>query len=251
MGLLPTSKSVKKTDNPGNLIMFGLPKVGKTTILSKLPDCLIVDLEGGTKYIDNAYVTAAHNYKELFQIAKELKENPGQFKFVAIDTVTALEEMAIPLAGKLYQETQMGKNWDGDNVLKLPNGTGYYYQRLAVQKIIGWFTQVAENIILIGHVKDKSLTEGGTELSVKTLDLGGKLGNILSASSDAICYLYRDVNTGNLMANFGDMNSVLCGSRMPHLAGKTITLGERKVDDKGNFTIEAHWDAIYPSLKQS
>lgn len=27
MGLLPTTKSVKKTDNPKNLIIFGLPKV--------------------------------------------------------------------------------------------------------------------------------------------------------------------------------------------------------------------------------
>lgn len=27
MGLLPTKKSVKKTDNPKNLIIFGLPKV--------------------------------------------------------------------------------------------------------------------------------------------------------------------------------------------------------------------------------
>ena len=31
MGFLPTTKTVKKTDNPRNLIMFGLPKVGKTT----------------------------------------------------------------------------------------------------------------------------------------------------------------------------------------------------------------------------
>lgn len=125
----------------------------------------------------------------------------------------------------------------------------YYWQRLAVQEIIGWFEKVAENIILVGHVKDKMLTEGGTELSIKSLDLGGKLGNILSAKSDAICYLYRDVETGNLMANFGDMNSVLCGARMPHLAGKTILLAERIETEDGNFSIKSHWENIYPSLK--
>jgi len=29
MGLLPTSKTVKKTDDPKNLILFGLPKVNE------------------------------------------------------------------------------------------------------------------------------------------------------------------------------------------------------------------------------
>lgn len=43
MGLLPTKKSEKKIDNPRNLIMFGLPKVGKTTTLANLPDNLIID----------------------------------------------------------------------------------------------------------------------------------------------------------------------------------------------------------------
>ena len=40
---LPTQKTKIKTNNPKNLIMFGLPKVGKTTLLSMLPRCLIVD----------------------------------------------------------------------------------------------------------------------------------------------------------------------------------------------------------------
>lgn len=43
MSLLPTQKTVKKTNNPKNLIIFGLPKVGKTTALAELPNCLIID----------------------------------------------------------------------------------------------------------------------------------------------------------------------------------------------------------------
>ena len=150
---------------------------------------------------------------------------------------------------RIMRNTLMGKNFDGDNVLKLPNGAGHLYLRQAVQQIIGWFEKVVDNVILIGHVKDKSLTEGGTELNVKTLDLGGKLSNILAANSDAICYLYRDTTTGDLMANFGDMNSVLTGARMPHLAGKTIQLAERKQNEKGEWEIVTHWERIYPSLR--
>ena len=245
MGLIPKEKIKRKTDNPKNLIMFGLPKVGKTTLLSMLPKCLIVDFEDGTDYVES-YAVKISNYKQLFALAKELKETPGQFEFIAFDTTTALEDIALPYANKLYRDTVMGKNFDeGENVLKLPNGAGYQYLREAMQKMIGWFEKTVPNIILVGHVKDKSLNENGTELNVKDLDLTGKIGRILSAASDAICYIYRDTETGNVMANFGDGSSVLCGSRISQLSGKTILLSEKLEDD----TIKTYWENIYPSLK--
>lgn len=245
MGLIPKEKIKRKTDNPKNLIMFGLPKVGKTTLLSMLPKCLIVDFEDGTDYVES-YAVKISNYKQLFALAKELKETPGQFEFIAFDTTTALEDIALPYANKLYRDTVMGKNFDeGENVLKLPNGAGYQYLREAMQKMIGWFEKTIPNVILVGHVKDKSLNENGTELNVKDLDLTGKIGRILSAASDAICYIYRDTETGNVMANFGDGSSVLCGSRISQLSGKTILLSEKLEDD----TIKTYWENIYPSLK--
>lgn len=245
MGLIPKEKIKRKTDNPKNLIMFGLPKVGKTTLLSMLPKCLIVDFEDGTDYVES-YAVKVSNYKQLFALAKELKETPGQFEFIAFDTTTALEDIALPYANKLYRDTVMGKNFDeGENVLKLPNGAGYQYLREAMQKMIGWFEKTIPNVILVGHVKDKSLNENGTELNVKDLDLTGKIGRILSAASDAICYIYRDTETGNVMANFGDGSSVLCGSRISQLSGKTILLSEKLEDD----TIKTYWENIYPSLK--
>ena len=144
----------------------------------------------------------------------------------------------------------MGKNYDGDDVRTLPNGSGYLYAREAIKKILGWFKSTGKNVILTGHVRDKNLNEGGTDLNVKSLDLNGKLANILSADSDAICYVYRDVETGALMANFGDMSSVLTGARMPHLAGKTIQLAERKMNEETNeWEIVTHWDRIFVSLK--
>lgn len=248
MSLLPTKKTEVKSQDPKNLIIFGLPKCGKTTALAELPNNLIIDLENGTDFI-SGYVTKAESYVDLYNIAKELKNTEHNFKFVTIDTVTALEEIALPLAKKLYQDTPLGANYMGDNVLKLPNGAGHAYLREAIQKIIGWFQSAVENVILVGHVKDKTITEGGTELVVKNLDLAGKTSNILSAKSDAICYLYRDSENGNLMANFGDMNSVLTGARMPHLAGKTILLAERIQTEDSNWQIKTYWENIFPSLK--
>lgn len=208
-------------------------------------------MENGSQYV-SGYTVKATTYMDLYKIAKALKEEEHDFKFVVLDTVTALEDIALELAAKRYQEAPVGKNWEGSgkDILKLPNGSGYYWSRLAMQEIIGWFEKVTENLILVGHVKDKMVSEGGTELSLKALDLQGKVSNILSAKSDAICYLYRETENGNLMANFGDMNSVLTGARMPHLAGKTILLAERIQDNNGDWKIKTYWENIYPSLKK-
>lgn len=44
---LPKSKIPAETQDPKYLILFGLPKVGKTTILSTLENNLILDMEMG------------------------------------------------------------------------------------------------------------------------------------------------------------------------------------------------------------
>ena len=41
--VVPTAKVPAETQYPKNLILFGLPKVGKTTILSTLENNLILD----------------------------------------------------------------------------------------------------------------------------------------------------------------------------------------------------------------
>ena len=37
--------------NPKIMLLYGAPKVGKTTMLSKLDDCLIVDTESGSNMV--------------------------------------------------------------------------------------------------------------------------------------------------------------------------------------------------------
>ena len=48
-------KKVKRkaiSENPKSLLLYGAPKVGKTTALSQLKDCLIIDTEGGANMVE-------------------------------------------------------------------------------------------------------------------------------------------------------------------------------------------------------
>ena len=49
---LPTKVIKAARKSPKNMIIYGPPKIGKTTSLSQLEGCLIIDLEDGSDMID-------------------------------------------------------------------------------------------------------------------------------------------------------------------------------------------------------
>lgn len=203
-----------------------------------------MDLENGSTYV-NALKIKINSLKELKETIKAIKEAGRPYKYITIDTITAVEEMAKPLALTLYQNSPMfsPKYADVKDITQLPNGSGWAFLRQGVEMLVDLVASAADNLIICGHVKDTALAEG-TEGSVKDLDLGGKLKRILSAKSDAIGFVHRDENS-NLCIQFGTNGEVLTGARPVHLANKDIIVAERNAD--GTFV--SHWERIYPSLK--
>jgi sporulation protein YlmC with PRC-barrel domain len=242
--VLPTKKLPRVTQDPKNLIIYGVPKIGKTSLLSTLDNNLIIDLEDGSDYVEALKVKIS-NVADLSALCKEIIKAGCPYKFITIDTVTALEEIAKPLALSMYKASPLGKNYTGNDVLSLPMGAGYGWLRQAVEKLIEIVSKAAKNIIIVGHVKDKSITDSeGREVgSVKDFDLVGKTGRILAAKSDAIGFIHRDKES-NLCINFMTQGEATAGARPEHLANKDIIVAERQED--GTFI--SHWDRIYPSL---
>ena len=200
-------------------------------------------MENGTTYVD-ALKVKINSLKDLNEVCKAIKEANYPYKYITIDTITAVEEMAKPLALNLYQKSPIysDKYADVTDVTNLPSGQGYSWLRTAVEMIIDKIAACAPNIIICGHVKDAALSEGAT-MNVKTLDLTGKISRILSAKSDAIGFVHRDENS-NLCIQFGADGEILTGARPRHLANKDVIVAENNGD--GTFT--PHWECIYPSL---
>lgn len=239
---LPTAKIPAASQDPKYLILFGLPKVGKTTVLSTLENNLILDFEQGTTYVD-ALKVQINSLKELKECVKAIKEAGKPYKYITIDTITAVEEMAKPLALQMWQNSPLyTTKYDVKDITQVPQGAGYSFWRQAIEAIIDLIASATDNIILCGHVKDAALAENVTG-SIKQLDLTGKVSRILSARSDAIGFVHRD-DESNLCINFGQSGEVLTGARPKHLANKDIIVAERQ--DDGSFI--SHWERIYPSL---
>jgi|TARA_R100000458_G_C8265141_1_gene240265 Cdc6-like AAA superfamily ATPase len=222
---LPKAKVKASRKSPKNMIIYGPPKIGKTTVLSQLDDCLIIDLEDGSDMVD-ALKVKVNNLSELQSIGTAIMKQGRPYKYIAIDTISKLEEWCEVEAKSIYKETPMGKNFDSKNtgasVLSLPNGAGYLYLRMAYKKWIDKLNKLADHIILVGHLKDKMLEKKGKEVAVKDLDLTGKIKQITCANADAVGYIYREEE--ETMISFNSMEDVTAGSRCEHLKGKAMPL---------------------------
>lgn len=243
MIVLPKEKVKAKVENPRFLIIFGKPKAGKTTLASRLDNNLIIDLEGGSEFLE-ALAVQARSVKDLGDIATAIREEIKQtgkkpYKYITLDNASRLEEICLSYAAQLYRATPMGKNYSGNDVRTLPNGSGYMYLQQAVRKVIDMFRDLCDNFILIGHTRDKLINKEGEELSEMSLDLVGKLANIICGEADAVGYVYRKRNETHISFEGGD-NSVR-EARAPHLRGKNIVIAE---SDENN-DIKVYWDKIY------
>jgi hypothetical protein len=250
---LPMKKVKASRVNPKSMVIYAQPKMGKTTVLSALENCLIIDLEQGSEFVDamkydvigEAKRTNSKPIEVLKALINEIKKKNNEkgsyvYKYIAVDTVTALEDIVLPLANMMYTKTPMGRNWVGDDVTSLPNGAGYRFTRMALSMVLGELENLCETLIIAGHVKDKLIEKEGKEMNERGLDLTGKSSSILCSQVDAIGYLYRDQD--ETIINFAPSESLICGARSEHLKSREIVVGKL---NKETNKVDVDWSQIF------
>jgi len=259
---LPVKSKPSRRD-PRVTILYSSPKMGKTTLVSTLPGNMILDLEGGTQFLDSLSMhiiginAPANETQESFdarmalevpqyylmEAGKAIMLAGRPYDFITVDTVTRMEDMCLSLAAEKYRATPMGKGFTGDDVRILPKGSGYLYLRLAFMELIEKIKKLADNVILIGHLKDSVIEKAGKEVDAKDLDLTGKLKQILCADADAIGYLHRGKDS-EVLVNFKSSDQILCGSRCDHLRGQVIKVAD--YSEETNELANIDWSLVFP-----
>ena len=243
---LPTSKIPASTTNPKFLVLIGREKVGKTSALAQLDNNLIIDLEGGSTFVD-AMAIQCRTISDLGEAASAIRAKNKEvghnfYRHITIDNATSLEEICLGYAATLYRQQPVGKNWTGTDVRTLPQGSGYYYLRTAVLKVIDMFKELCDEFILVGHIKDTIVDDPSTgeELTERSLDLVGKLAGMVCRRCDGVGYMYRSGNEVHI--KFKADKNIAMGCRSDHLRNKDIVISE--MDDETGV-ITTHWDKIF------
>lgn len=265
--------------NPGILLWYSSPKVGKTELCLSLPDSLLLDLEdagsdfaAGTK-INVPKFALIHGFYEkvgkklgipeenvspslanlaaLNAIGGQIIKDDNPYKYIILDTATELVDWCEDDATNYYRGITIGKTFKGDSVLELPKGSGYHYLRMSYGKYFKALCSLpTECLIVLAHVKDKMLVDKkGREVESQDLDLVGKLKAITCSRAHAIGYLYRKTTgaengraTEEIRVNFHSTD-INAGSRPKHLHNVDIKLSD-VVDTREN-PIKVDWDKIF------
>jgi hypothetical protein len=205
-------KAVSK--NPKTMLLYGAPKVGKTTALSQLKDCLIIDTEGGANMIEG-YIESVNNRDELIELLKQAQDGHN-YDYVAIDTIDKIATWA---------EVAVCAEENVSAVQDLAFGKGFAMVREKVLNTVKILKEIFPHVIIVGHRKwARAVVDSKAIVEPESLDLTGKLKNMLMADCDAIGYVYRDEEKDNLMVTFKSNDALEAGSRSPHLRGKDIEL---------------------------
>jgi len=234
-GILPKGKLAPSRVDPKVFLFYGMPKVGKTKILTELDNLLILDLEGGAETYECARVqisTIAQIDQIITEILAEGKANGGKYpyEFIALDTVSKLEDLVDANETAKYKASVMGKGFTGASVTELPHGLGYGFIRRGVMDVIERLSRVCKHLIIVGHVKEKILSKAGEEVTYRDLALSGKLASIVPAFVDAIGYIYRAAQTGStIMVSFKTGDGATMGSRIDHLKGQEFPFEWKKI----------------------
>jgi hypothetical protein len=210
---LPTTRVPASRKSPRLLTLFGQSKVGKTTTLAELDNCLIIDTEQGTDMVDAMKVNV-NNLQEFMAVLKAIKAGETTYDYIALDT---LDNIVSWMEDFVCQ--QEGVKTIGD----LEFGKGYAIVRNNVMKVVEQLKPLAgKGLILIGHRKKTLIaTESDIKVNTSSLDIGGKLKNFIMADSDAIGYVFRD-SEGVLKVSFLADDETEAGARCEHLRGAVV-----------------------------
>lgn len=247
--------------SPSLLFFFSHTKVGKTSLISGLPNSLLVDFENGSEFVNTAKCNikkeASEQNKPPLKIVRELvdviqaanaEKKDYVYDYIVLDTATGMEDLAVTLATMRYKNSNLNAKgeYTGNNiVMDLPKGAGYLWLRNAFEELYNNFNGLAgKALIITGHVKLTSFNRAGQEMGARDIDLTGKLKIMIAQAADAIGYMYRsdeDPNV-NILSFVTSSDDLATGARPFHLSGKEFEISRR---DPKTGEITCYWDKIF------
>lgn len=179
-----------------------------------------------TESEDNHDDDSGEKPRGFIEVVDELIENKADvpFRFIVIDTVTALERLATSYAIRLLNREDSPKPRYSD-ISDVPWGKGYNRLAEEIYKQIDRLKVNGFGVFLIGHSKTKKIKDlSGFEYDFTTFNAQTKTSDIIERESDMIIYGDIRVNEDESDSDgtnvkterklmFRSNGSVLCGTR--------------------------------------
>lgn len=181
--MLPTEKSKKKTNlSDFTILLYGLPKVGKSTTCARLDGAIFVPTEAGLNSLEVYQTPLIENWKQFLEVSAELAKGKHEFKTVVIDLVDNLYSMCAE---------DVCLKHDKPHESDFAYGKGYALIRVEFMRVINKLAALPTGLVLVSHSVEKEF-ETRTGKFTKVIP---NLTNTIRASLIGVvdCVLFCDV----------------------------------------------------------
>ena len=151
---LPTEKTKPSMDyGKKSILLFGPPKIGKSTIASKFPGALFFECEPGLNELE-VFKVPTYNWADFLDACKLVSAGNHSFKTVVIDTA----DNAFKFCTDHINEKH-GVEYEGD----LGHGKGWAFVKNEWHRVLTKLASLPYGLVLISHSTDKQIeTRTGT-----------------------------------------------------------------------------------------
>lgn len=167
------------------MLIYGKPKIGKTTFACSIPDALILATEKGYNAMDGVLVQDIKTWADALIVLRQLRSAKAKekFKSVVIDTFTILSELC-----EKYICSNEGVATLGD----IPWGGGYAMLGKELGDFIRGITMEGYGLVLIAHSKEaveqvdenKTVTYYSPNLSKRAMGIANQAVDIIAFANE-------------------------------------------------------------------
>ena len=193
MGLLDsTVKKGRETGRPLRMLVYGVPKIGKSTLVSGAPEPLIVDADHKAQSLDCARVQP-ETWEQVRDTIQALTHEQHAYKTVGLDTLNSLERLLVEYVCRTNHVTTIEKVGGG-------YGKGWTEAGEEWGRLLADLERLQRarrvNVIALAHAKvDTFRDPRGTEYQRWTLDLSKQTASAWKGWVEDILFATRDVRT--------------------------------------------------------
>ena len=187
MALLPTQKSVPSARFEDMItLIYGAPKVGKSTFCSQFDSPLFLDSESGLRSL-STYNVSIGDWETLIEVYKELaalkKTGKMPYKTLVFDTIDNFYSMCLDYVCKKNNikhptDLEYGKGW---NMVKTE-----FVNAMNRYKALGL------GVVYVAHASEKEIKSRVGTYTRYDAAIAGQAYNIITASCDFILYACVD-----------------------------------------------------------
>jgi len=239
---IPQVKTKRETNYlKKTFLVFGQPKIGKSTLVSNLGDdknkILFIATEPGHKELEvYKYTTLDPKTNEERDLVSWLEFKKGiaeiaaqtEFKCVAIDTVDNLFK---------WCATYVKAKHNIDHESDLGFGKGYNLIAEEFSKPINYLTQLGFGVFFLSHSSTKDVESGNKKTTYTDSTLPNTAKKVINPLCDYILYLYADLE-GNRWIKTKGSETVNAGDRSGRL-DSTIPLEASGEELKKQLRLDA------------